>query len=172
MRNILVIGAGRSSTALIQYLLDEAKKNHWFVTVADANPDLAVSKVNGHPNGRGTWLDVLKPNDRRELMMRNDLVVSLLPPYLHYRIARDCVKYRKHLVTSSFVSKDLYRLNKDVLGASLVFMNEMGLEPGIEHMAAMKKINEIKAKGGKNYFFSVVYGRLNRQKNQVESVEL
>ncbi len=149
MRNILVIGAGRSSTILIEYLLDAAKKYGWFVTVADAKPELAAKKVNGHPNGRGTWLDVLKPNDRKDLMARNDLVVSLLPPHLHYRIAKDCIKYKKQLVTASYVSRDLYRLEEQVMDASLIFMGEMGYDPGVDNMSLVKYIHQIKDKKGK-----------------------
>jgi saccharopine dehydrogenase-like NADP-dependent oxidoreductase len=160
MKNVLIIGAGRSSTALIKYLLDEAEKHGWFITVADADPDAAAAKINGHPNGRGTWLDVLKPNDRKDLMMRNDIIVSLLPAHLHYRIAKDCIKYKKHLVTASYVSRDLYRLNPEVLDASLIFMGEMGLDPGIDHMSAKKTIDEIRAKGGKITSFRSYAGGL------------
>ncbi|MFK7950920.1 MAG: saccharopine dehydrogenase C-terminal domain-containing protein [Saprospiraceae bacterium] len=160
MKNVLIIGAGRSSTALINYLLNEASKYGWFITVADADPDVAAAKINGHPNGRGTWLDVLKPNDRKDLMMRQDVVVSLLPAHLHYRIAKDCIKYKKHLVTASYVSRDLYRLNPEVLDASLIFMGEMGLDPGIDHMSAKKMIDEIRAQGGKITSFRSYAGGL------------
>ncbi len=160
MKNVLIIGAGRSSTALINYLLKQAEKYGWFITVADADPDVAAAKINNHPNGRGTWLDVLKPGDRKDLMMRQDVVVSLLPAHLHYRIAKDCIKYKKHLVTASYVSRDLYRLNAEVLDASLIFMGEMGLDPGIDHMSAKKTIDEIRAKGGKITSFRSYAGGL------------
>lgn len=160
MKNVLIIGAGRSSTALINYLLSQAEKYGWFITVADSDFEAAEAKVNGHPHGRGTWLDVLKPNDRRDLMMRQDVVVSLLPAHLHYRIARDCIKYKKHLVTASYVSRDLYRLNPEVLDASLIFMGEMGLDPGIDHMSAKKMIDDIRDKGGKITSFRSYAGGL------------
>ncbi len=160
MKNVLIIGAGRSATALINYLLTESEKYGWFITVADADPEAAAAKVNGHPNGRGTWLDVLKPNDRKDLMMRQDVIVSLLPAHLHYRIAKDCIKYKKHLVTASYVSRDLYRLNPEVLDASLIFMGEMGLDPGIDHMSAKKTIDEIRAQGGKITSFRSYTGGL------------
>lgn len=160
MRNILIIGAGRSTTVLIKYLLEEAKTNQWFITVADAKPELAVKKVNGHPNGRGTWLDVRKPNDRRDLMMRHDVIISLLPAHLHYKIARDCVKFNKYLVTSAYVSRDLYQLNDIVLNAPINFMKEMGLDPAIEHMAALKKIHQIRTNGGKVKSFRSYTGAL------------
>ena len=95
MKNILIIGAGRSSSALINYVLQKAKERNWFVTVADANPELAENKVSNHPNGRGTWLDVTKVNDRKELIGRADIVVSLLPAHLHLEVAHDCIKLKK-----------------------------------------------------------------------------
>ncbi len=148
MKNILIIGAGRSTTACIKYCLKQAEKKGWFVTVADSNPKLAESKIDGHPNGRGTWLDVTKPNDRREIIGRHDIVVSLLPAHLHLMVAQDCIKLKKHLVTASYVSHEMYRLGDEARDASLIFMGEMGLDPGIDHMSAMKLLDEIKEEGG------------------------
>lgn len=148
MKNILIIGAGRSATALINYVLSKAEENGWFVTVADANPDLATQKVNNHPLGRGTWLDVTKANDRKELIDRADVVVSLLPAHLHLEVAHECIKLKKHLITASYVSKEMYRLGDEARNRELIFMGEMGLDPGIDHMSAKQKIDEIKEKGG------------------------
>lgn len=148
MNNILIIGAGRSSTALINYVLEKAQDRNWFVTVADADPQLAEKKINQHPNGRSTWLDVTKVNDRREIIGRHDIVVSLLPAHLHLEVALDCIKLKKHLITASYVSQELYRLGDEARNQELIFMGEMGLDPGIDHMSAMQKIDEIKARGG------------------------
>lgn len=160
MRNILVIGAGRSSVALIHYLLENAAENQWFITVADVDPEQAMARVNGHPNGRGTWLDVLKPNDRKDIMMRADIVVSLLPPQLHYRVARDCIQYNKTLVTNAYVNRDLYRLNPEVINAPLFFMGNMGLDPGLTHLSAQALIDRIKAQGAKITSFRTYTGGL------------
>ena len=160
MNNILIIGAGRSSTALINYVLNEAKKFGWFVTVADSNPDLAKDKINGHPNGRPAWLDVTKTNDRRDLVGRADIVVSLLPAHLHIEVAHDCIRLKKHLITASYVSKELYQLGDEARDRELIFMGEMGLDPGIDHMSAMQKINEIRDKGGKLTSFKSYTGGL------------
>lgn len=160
MKNILVIGAGRTSTAMIQYLLNEAQKNQWFVTVADADPQRATARINNHPQGRGTWLNVLKPNDRRDLMIRNDVIVSLLPPHLHYRVLRDCIKYKKQLVTASYVNRDLYRLDKNELDSELLYMGQMGLDPGLDNMSSKKIIDEIRAEGGKVTSFRTFTGDL------------
>ena len=160
MNSILIIGAGRSSTALINYVLKQAEKYGWSVTVADADPKQAEKKVNGHPNGRSAWLDVLKANDRRDLIGRADIVVSLLPAHLHIEVAQDCIKLKKHLITASYVSKEMYRLGDEARDRDLIFMGEMGLDPGIDHMSAMQKINEIKEKGGKLTSFRSYTGGL------------
>jgi len=160
MNNILIIGAGRSATALINYTLNKAKENNWFVTVADADPALAERKVNNHPNGRATWLDALKDNDRRELISRADVVVSLLPAHLHFEVAQDCVKLKKHLITASYVSQEMQKLGDKVRSHELIFMGELGLDPGIDHMSAMQRIEAIKAKGGKITAFRSYTGGL------------
>lgn len=160
MNNILIIGAGRSSIALINYVLKKAQEFQWFVTVADADPQLAESKVNGHPNGRSTWLDVMKVNDRKELIERADVVVSLLPAHLHLEVAKDCIRLKKHLITASYVSKEMYQLGNQARENNLIFMGEMGLDPGIDHMSAMQKIEEIKENGGKLTAFRSYTGGL------------
>jgi len=160
MNNILIIGAGRSSGALIRYLLDKSKDNNWFVTVADADPKLAESKVGGHPNGRAVWLDATKTNDRRELITRADVVVSLLPAFLHLEVAYDCIRLRKHLINASYVSREMYSLADEARSRELIFMGEMGLDPGIDHMSAMQKIDEIRAKGGEITTFRSYTGGL------------
>ena len=160
MNNILIIGAGRSATMLIKYVLEKAALYNWNVTVADSNPQLAEQKVNNHPNGRPAWLDVTKVNDRREMISRADVVVSLLPAYLHMEVAYDCVKLKKHLITASYVSKDMYRLSNEFRDRELIFMGEMGLDPGIDHMSAMMHINDIKEKGGKITAFRSYTGGL------------
>ncbi len=148
MKNILIIGAGRSASACINYCLNHAAENGGFVTVADANPEQAQKRINNHPNGRSAWLDVNKSNDRKDLISRHDIVVSLLPAHLHLLVATDCIKYQKHLVTASYVSKEMYRLGDEARNASLIFMGEMGLDPGIDHMSAMKLLDNIRDKGG------------------------
>lgn len=149
MKSILIIGAGRSSTALINYVLKVAQDRGWFVFVGDADPKLAEKKVNNHPNGRALWLDVTKGNDRKDIIGRADVVVSLLPAHLHLEVAHDCIKLKKHLITASYVSQEMYRLGDEARNRELIFMGEMGLDPGIDHMSAMQKIDEIKAMGGK-----------------------
>jgi saccharopine dehydrogenase (NADP+, L-glutamate forming) len=160
MNNILIIGAGRSAGACIDYVLKQAVEKNWFVTIADADPELAQARIKGHPNGKPAWLDVMKTNDRRELIGRADVVVSLLPAHLHLEVAHDCIKLKKHLITASYVSQEMYRLGDEARDRELIFMGEMGLDPGIDHMSAMRHINAIKAKGGKITAFRSYTGGL------------
>ncbi len=159
MKNLLIIGAGRSATALIKYTLEQARKYNFFITVADADIEQARRKINDHSHGRAIWLDASKPNDRREVISRHDVVVSLLPPQMHLEVAQDCISLGKHMVTASYVSKQIFRLGDEARQRALVFMNELGLDPGIDHMSAMQRIHQIKAKGGRiTAFYSYTGG--------------
>lgn len=160
LNHILIIGAGRSATDLIDYVLKKAKEYSWSVTVADADPGLASKKIRNHPNGRAAWLDVTKNNDRHDLIDRADLVVSLLPAHLHIEVAHDCIRLKKHLITASYVSKEMYSLGDEARNRELIFMGEMGLDPGIDHMSAMQKIDEIKEMGGELVSFKSYTGGL------------
>lgn len=159
MQNLLIIGAGRSATVLINYILEQARQHNFFVTVADADLNLAQQKVQGHTNGRAIWLDASKPTDRKDIINRHDVIVSLLPPQMHLDVAQDCIVLGKHMVTASYVSKQVFRLGDEARQRALVFMNELGLDPGIDHMSAMQRIHQIKAKGGKiTAFYSYTGG--------------
>ncbi|MBK8919930.1 MAG: saccharopine dehydrogenase NADP-binding domain-containing protein [Saprospirales bacterium] len=159
MQNLLIIGAGRSATVLINYILEQARQHNFFITVADADVTLAQQKVGNHPNGRAIWLDASKPNDRRDVINRHDVVVSLLPPQMHLEVAQDCIALGKHMVTASYVSKQVFRLGDEARQRALVFMNELGLDPGIDHMSAMQRIHAIRKQGGKiTAFYSYTGG--------------
>jgi len=160
MHNILIIGAGLSSGALVRYVLENAETFGWHVTVADADPHKAQRQIEGYPKARTAWLDVLKINDRRDLISRADVVVSLIPAHLHLEVALDCIKLRKHLITASYVSQEMYRLGDEARDRELIFMGEMGLDPGIDHMSAMRLIEKIKAEGGKITAFKSYTGGL------------
>ena len=160
MKNLLIIGAGRSATALIHYILEQARQYNFYVTISDADIELARRKVNDHSHGRSIWLDASKPNDRREVIARHDVVVSLLPPQMHLEVAQDCIALGKHMVTASYVSKQVFRLGDEARQRALVFMNEIGLDPGIDHMSAMQRIHKIKALGGKITAFHSYTGGL------------
>ncbi len=147
MKNILVFGAGRSATALIDYILEQAKQHDWQVIVADADKELAESKVKKHPNGKAIYIDITKHKLRQKLISEADVVVSLLPVSLHYLVVHDCIKFRKHVVTASYLSNEMYGLEDKVREAAIMMVGEMGLDPGLDHMSAMRKINNLKSEG-------------------------
>jgi saccharopine dehydrogenase-like NADP-dependent oxidoreductase len=148
MKKILVLGAGLSASYLIKYLLDHATDGQWQVTVADNNLSLAESKVNGHAHGTAISLNVTDDSARATQIQNHDLVVSLLPPTMHILAAKDCIRLGKHLVTASYISDEMKHLHEDALKANVLLLNECGLDPGIDHLSAMKLIHEIQEKGG------------------------
>ena len=160
MRNILIIGAGRSASSLIQYLLNQSYKQNLQLTIADLSVDLALRKTNNHPNAKAIALDIFDANQRHKAIQEATIVISMLPAHLHIEVAKDCVLFKKNMVTASYISAEMQSLDADVKANNLIFMNEIGLDPGIDHMSAMKVIDDIKEKGGKMILFESFCGGL------------
>ncbi|MFC0775709.1 saccharopine dehydrogenase C-terminal domain-containing protein [Terrimonas sp. R1] len=160
MKQIMLFGAGKSATVLIDYLLANAKKEKWHVTVADANLQLAIDKINDSPFGTPVSFDIMDGEQRRNKIAAADIVISMLPPVLHSEVAQDCVHFSKHLLTASYVDEHIQRMKTAIADKQLIFLCEMGLDPGIDHMSAMKIIDEIHAKGGKIISFKSHCGGL------------
>ena len=160
MNRILILGAGRCSGAMIDYILAKAGLYGWNVTVADTNMELAIQKVKNHPNGLGTWLDATKVNDRRDLIARADLVISLLPAHLHLEVAHDSIKLNKQFITSSYVSHELYRLGDEARDRELIYTGQKGLDPGISHMIARQYLDKLRAAGADILSFRSYLGGL------------
>lgn len=160
MRNILIIGAGRSATSLIKYLLEKSQSEDLFITIGDLSQEQAQKFCMGHPNAKGIQLDVFNQQQRQAAIQASDLVVSMLPARFHIEAAKDCVKYGKHLVTASYVSKEMQALDGEAKEKGLVFMNEIGVDPGIDHMSAMQVIDRIRDGGGKMLLFESFTGGL------------
>ena len=148
MKKILVIGSGRSSTSLIKYLLDNSNLENWKVTVVDFNLELAISKVNNHPNGLSFKLDANNDEKRKEFIESADVVISMLPAHMHFKVLKDAVDCGVHVITPSYITDEIKSLNKDALKNNVLVLNELGLDPGIDHMSAKKIIDDVKAKGG------------------------
>lgn len=140
---ILIAGAGKSANHLIDYFLKESIQQNWFITVADGDAKTLTEKVGSHPNALGIVLDISSSKDRQALVKQADIVVSLMPPHLHILLAEDCLQFGKHLITSSYISPELKELNTAAKEAGLMFMCEMGLDPGIDHMSASMLIHDI-----------------------------
>jgi saccharopine dehydrogenase (NAD+, L-glutamate forming) len=160
MRNILIIGAGKSASTLIKYLLNKSEKEELFITIGDLSEESANKFTNGHPNAKGIKLDVFNAPQRSKAIQSADLVISMLPARFHIEAAKDCIKYKKLLVTASYVSDEMQALDEDAKANGLVFMNEIGVDPGIDHMSAMQVIDRIRDAGGKILMFESFTGGL------------
>lgn len=148
MKHILVFGAGKSATCLIDYLKKETATHQWTLTVVDGNLELASSKIAGAPQARAVSINVEHDEARTPLVQSADIVISLLPPALHYLVAKDCLALGKNLLTASYVDEKIGALKNEIAAKGLLFLCEMGLDPGIDHMSAMQLIAAIRAKGG------------------------
>ena len=160
MKKILVIGAGRSASSLIKYLLDKSKEENLEVRVADISVENAKKLLQDHPNGVAIELDIFNIQERKSEIKNSDIVISMLPARFHMEVAKDCIEFGKNLVTASYISDELIALDEEVKSKGLVFMNEIGLDPGIDHMSAMQVIDRIKDKGGKMLLFESFTGGL------------
>ena len=156
----MIVGAGRSSSALVRYLLEKSGKEQLEVIIADINTENAEKLVGGHPNGKVIELDIFDVDARKKAVAESDIVISMLPARFHLEIARDCIEFGKNLVTASYVSKELKELDPEVKEKGLVFMNEVGLDPGIDHMSAMQVIDRIKGSGARMLLFESFTGGL------------
>ena len=160
MQTILVAGAGKSSTYLIEYLLENASRNKWNVIVADGDAAAIAKKVNKHPFAEAAVFDINNKAQREALVKRADIVLSLMPPHLHILLAHECLEHKKNLITSSYISDEMRSMDAAVKEAGLMFMCEMGLDPGIDHMTASKIINSIHKVAGRITAFRSYCGGL------------
>ena len=160
MRNILVIGAGKSSSYLIKYFQEKSTTENLHITIADVSIENAKIRANNHSNCKAISFDVFNLEERGNLISKSDIVVSMLPARFHIKVAKDCIKLKKHLVTASYISKEMKELDEDAKENRLVFMNEIGVDPGIDHMSAMQMINRIREKGGEMLLFESFTGGL------------
>src|SRR5690606_2059732 len=147
-------------TSWIRYLLDKSEQQKLYITIGDISIKSAQKFTSGHPNARVILLDVFNEIQRREAIENSDLVISMLPARYHIGVAKDCLEFGKHMVTASYISKEMQSLNHKAEAKGLVFMNEIGLDPGIDHMSAMQVIDRIRAKGGKMLLFESFCGGL------------
>jgi len=160
MKSILILGAGLSSTSLIKYLLEQSGTKDWHVTLGDIDENSARKKIDNHPNGTAINFDIFSKEQTEQFISGSDIVVSMLPARMHQLVALCCLKHRKNLVTASYVSEEIKQLDEQARKAGIIFLNEIGVDPGIDHMSAMKMINRIKAEGGKLDIFESNTGGL------------
>ena len=159
-KTILVLGAGLSSSSLIRYLLKESVELNWKVKVVDRDLELAKQKINGHKNGESAAFNATDSEQRRPEIEQCDLVISMLPARFHYEVALDCIALKTDLITPSYISEKMRELDQQAKDAGIVIMNEIGVDPGLDHMSAMKIIHSVQDKGGKITSFKSFCGGL------------
>jgi saccharopine dehydrogenase-like NADP-dependent oxidoreductase len=160
MKQILLIGAGRSATTLIHYLLEHAETCGWHLTVGDLSEELGRRKVGQHPRASAIAFDVANDDQRRSEIAKADIVISMLPAHMHISVAKDCLDLGKHLTTASYISKEMKLLHDAAEAKGLTFLNEIGLDPGIDHLSAMHLLDGIRAQGGTIEHFESFCGGL------------
>jgi saccharopine dehydrogenase-like NADP-dependent oxidoreductase len=160
MKTILILGAGLSASSLIRYLLENSTIYNWKLRIVDQDIEMVNRKIGGHPNGMALSFNALDANERRPEISTADLVISMLPARFHVEIARDCINFKTNLITPSYISAEMAELDEAAKDAGIVIMNEIGVDPGIDHMSAMKIIHAIQDKGGKVTSFKSFCGGL------------
>ncbi len=156
MKQVLILGAGAVARPAAGYLLE---KEGVEVVVASRNPEKAEALVAGHPGGRAVALDAGDAPLLERTIAAADIVISLLPWTLHPVIAELCLAHGKHMVTTSYVKEEIQAMDREARDRGLIFLNEVGVDPGLDHMSAMQIIDAVRAEGGKiDNFFSYCGG--------------
>jgi saccharopine dehydrogenase-like NADP-dependent oxidoreductase len=160
MKSILILGAGRSSSSLISYLLENGAAKGWEVTVGDFSESIAREKVGTSAKGKAIAFDINDETSSVRAVEQADVVVSLMPAHLHVMVAKLCLRLHKHLLNASYVTGEMKSFDEEARAKGLLFLNECGLDPGIDHMSAMQVIDRIKASGGTLVSFESFTGGL------------
>lgn len=160
MRNILIIGAGKSTSVLVDYLQKKSAEHNFHITIGDRLAEAAAQLAGGHEHTSSEELDIFNDEQRADAIQRADLVISMLPARFHIKVAKDCLVYHKNLVTASYVSEQMAAMDGEVKEAGLLFLNEIGVDPGLDHLSAMQVIDRIRDKGGKMLLFESFTGGL------------
>ena len=157
MKKVLLFGAGLVAGPTVQYLLE-----HGFdVTIASRTLSKAEKLIGNHPNGHPIQFDLAKnPEKLDDLVKECDIAISLLPYTFHVQIAKSCIKNKKHMATTSYVSDEMRKLDDEAKKAGIILLNEMGVDPGIDHMADQEIIDKEHEKGGKIDSFRSLCGGL------------
>lgn len=160
MSTILLFGAGKSATFLIDFLADSCRDGSRKFFVADLDPVLAAAKLKGRVHTEAVSVDLDQEDSRHQLIRQADVVISMLPAGLHPILAADCLKLGVHFFTASYESEALRAMKQEIEAKGLLFLNECGLDPGLDHLSALKIIHEAKAKGEKIRSFTSYCGGL------------
>lgn len=157
MKKVLILGAGLVAKPLVRYLLDQPD---FEVEVASRTVSKAVKLIDNHPQGTARELNLKNEESLKEEISRSDLVISMVPYSFHPKVAQYCIEFKKNMVTTSYVSEVMKNLDAEAKKAGVLILNEVGLDPGIDHMEAMRIIHEIEGKGGEILSFTSFCGGL------------
>lgn len=160
MKSILILGAGLSSSSLIRYLLENAEKEQWHLKIVDQDATEINKKINGSEFAEAMVFNALDPIERKAEIEKADIVISMLPARFHAEVAKDCIQLKKNLITPSYVSPEMKDLDEKAKEAGIMIMNEIGVDPGIDHMSAMRVIDKIREEGGEMKIFESFTGGL------------
>ena len=160
MKKISLIGAGRSSSSLIKYLIDHSVEQDLEITIADREIGHLSDIVGDTDRVKQIVFDVFDDTAREDLIKSSDIVISMLPATLHIKVAKDCITFKKDMITASYISEEMKALDQEAKNAGVMFLNEMGVDPGIDHMSAMRVIDDLRAKGAKFLQFESFTGGL------------
>jgi saccharopine dehydrogenase-like NADP-dependent oxidoreductase len=144
MKTILLLGAGLSSSSLIRYFLQHAEANDWFLRVCDKDMTMVRKKLGNHPNATALSFNALSSSQRKPEIEMADLVISMLPARFHIEVANDCIALKTNLITPSYISPEMKALDRQARHAGIIIMNEIGVDPGIDHMSASKILDHLK----------------------------
>ena len=169
MKNILILGAGLVSRPGVRYLL---KQPNISVTVASRTVSKAEKLVEGYKNGTAFPLNVKDEEKLVQFIKQSDITVSLLPWIYHVKVAKLCLELGKDIATTSYVNDEMQALDNEVKGKKLLFLNEMGVDPGIDHMSAMKIIDEVHREGGKVLHFYSYCGGYQLQRITITHLDI
>jgi saccharopine dehydrogenase-like NADP-dependent oxidoreductase len=148
MKNILVLGAGKSSPYLINYLLERAEKYDWFVTVGDLDIEMARKHVKGHARSNAIFFDVNDSELRSTQIEKSDVVINILAPRFQQIVALSCVRLGKHMISVSYQDRRILELEQDAHRRGVLLLTEIGLDPGIDHMSAAQLVHRLREKNG------------------------
>jgi len=156
----LVIGAGKSTPYIVKYLIHKSSKENLFLTIGDIDINNAKKLSTGYTNIKAIRFDVLNKKNSAEQISKSDIVISMLPARFHLLVAQECLRHKKSLLTASYISDEMNALDLEAKRKGIIFMNEIGLDPGIDHMSAMKIIDKIKDEGNELVMFKSYTGGL------------
>jgi len=160
MKNILLLGAGLSASSLIRYLIQNAEKENWHLKIVDQDKAALEKKINGSKHADAMVFNALDPKERQPEIEKADIVISMLPARFHPDVAEDCIHFKKNLITPSYISPQMKELDAKAKEAGIIIMNEIGVDPGIDHMSAMRVIDNIRDEGGEMHIFESFTGGL------------